>query len=492
MVITRSNCNTAKQASSPSKHRPANNSMSDKADEGTENLVEACEALDKIAAMRERKRQNIEDEHKNSTGVLFTASSTSAAATNENVASSSAQKRIGRDSSVLADSGAAVASTSPHEENKGEIITLRPGQRIGYLKDPRRLRSYSASFITKIESANDMGVVITTDKGHTLNWQTGVYVIGNNGIRSKKCYKQLLASPRNPANETASSASPSIHNAPSKSEVPSATPITWKNNTGALAVPTASPSITSVATLNDTDKEENGEQGKRGSRKHARAIYSDLTQVKPSKMGRKAGTKTTNHATTNEEDDITKRMQEIELFFRNKLARVKEQENALKIATQEKDQALKARDQAVQEKDRAIKDRDDAIKERQISDGKRDQATQEKDQALKERNRAIQDKCKAVTERDRAVKEKQISDGERDQAVTDKIAAEKEKDKVVKERDDIIRRSECFICSEYGNAFHAFIPCGHMVCSSCVDAYVLDTPCPKCQVKIMGRLPLFN
>jgi hypothetical protein len=43
-----------------------------------------------------------------------------------------------------------------------------------------------------------------------------------------------------------------------------------------------------------------------------------------------------------------------------------------------------------------------------------------------------------------------------------------------KERDEVIRRFECFICFEYKNAFHAFIPCGHMICSSCKDDYAKE------------------
>lgn len=60
------------------------------------------------------------------------------------------------------------------------------------------------------------------------------------------------------------------------------------------------------------------------------------------------------------------------------------------------------------------------------------------------------------------------------------------------QRDALIRRLECFVCLRHENSFHAFIPCGHKVCSSCIDRYNEDTPCPVCQVKIDGRLALFD
>jgi late competence protein required for DNA uptake (superfamily II DNA/RNA helicase) len=74
---------------------------------------------------------------------------------------------------------------------------------------------------------------------------------------------------------------------------------------------------------------------------------------------------------------------------------------------------------------------------------------------------------------------------ERDEALDGKIAAEKE-------RDTALRRLECFACFGHENALHVFIPCGHMICSACRDTAAVDTPCPKCQATIMGRVKIYN
>ena len=118
---------------------------------------------------------------------------------------------------------------------------------------------------------------------------------------------------------------------------------------------------------------------------------------------------------------------------------------------------------------------------------------------MKEKVQAIRERDWMITNRNQAIADKNLAIGRRDKALEDKLEAETIKDNVLervreteKERDEVIRRFECFICSEYKNAFHAFIPCGHMICLACKDDYGTDAPCPKCRGKIMGRLPLFN
>jgi hypothetical protein len=103
-------------------------------------------------------------------------------------------------------------------------------------------------------------------------------------------------------------------------------------------------------------------------------------------------------------------------------------------------------------------------------------ATLERDIALRRIEAEKKDKLTAQRERDEALQKLEDENSQ-------KLAAQKESD-------DAIRRLECFLCCEHENSLHAFIPCGHMVCSTCREKYTV--PCPKCSVKIMGRLPLFN
>lgn len=98
----------------------------------------------------------------------------------------------------------------------------------------------------------------------------------------------------------------------------------------------------------------------------------------------------------------------------------------------------------------------------------------------------------AKEEKTIAIEEKEAALGRLDAAVEEKEAAIEKLESVEKERDDALRRLECFVCWNHEHALHAFIPCGHMVCSTCKDEYTTDTPCPKCKVAIMGRLKLYN
>jgi phosphomannomutase len=68
----------------------------------------------------------------------------------------------------------------------------------------------------------------------------------------------------------------------------------------------------------------------------------------------------------------------------------------------------------------------------------------------------------------------------------------RERDAARYEMERVIKQIECFHCFGDENDRHVFISCGHMVFSDCKEKYAMGTPCPKCQVKIIGHLQLFN
>jgi hypothetical protein len=70
--------------------------------------------------------------------------------------------------------------------------------------------------------------------------------------------------------------------------------------------------------------------------------------------------------------------------------------------------------------------------------------------------------------------------------------ATRERDETKVQMDEVIKKVECFDCLEHENDLCAFIPCGHLVCTGCKDKYAIDSPCPKCESNIMGRLRLYN
>jgi chromosome segregation ATPase len=70
--------------------------------------------------------------------------------------------------------------------------------------------------------------------------------------------------------------------------------------------------------------------------------------------------------------------------------------------------------------------------------------------------------------------------------------AKRERDEAKVQMDEVIKKVECFSCHEHENPLCAFFPCGHLVCTDCKDKYAVDSPCPKCESNIMGRLRLYN
>jgi hypothetical protein len=113
----------------------------------------------------------------------------------------------------------------------------------------------------------------------------------------------------------------------------------------------------------------------------------------------------------------------------------------------------------------------------------------ERDKTVKELELKVKS---AMKERDEAKWGEAQANKKQKEALEQIKPLQDEKDRAVKERDEALRRLECFVCLTHDSALHAFIPCGHMVCTACKDAFTVDKPCPNCQVKIMGQLKLFN
>jgi hypothetical protein len=74
------------------------------------------------------------------------------------------------------------------------------------------------------------------------------------------------------------------------------------------------------------------------------------------------------------------------------------------------------------------------------------------------------------------------------QTTNEKQAVEQERDDLKSQRDSALARLKCCDCYEHKSPLHAFIPCGHKICALCR----VEMPCPRCQVKITGRLQLLN
>ena len=119
-------------------------------------------------------------------------------------------------------------------------------------------------------------------------------------------------------------------------------------------------------------------------------------------------------------------------------------------------------------------ERDDAIRRMKDMERERDAARQ-RESELKS---TIQEKDKLLAENDRALQEKEAA----------LLAKDNEVKAATKERDDALKRIECFVCLSHENDLFAFTPCGHVVCSDCKNNYnTLEEPCPKCQCSITGR-----
>lgn len=121
------------------------------------------------------------------------------------------------------------------------------------------------------------------------------------------------------------------------------------------------------------------------------------------------------------------------------------------------------------------KERDEAVERENITHRVNDEALEREYVAIKHKKSALEKLEPLMKEQNDAFSEKE--------AALERIQI------VRKERDDALRKLECFVCLDHQHDLHAFIPCGHMVCSSCKNDNTTDTPCPKCKVAIMAGTP---